>query len=48
MLIVGSKEVENETVSVRRHKKGDIGTFSFSDFLTDINEEIQTKALPKD
>ncbi|MBO6586624.1 MAG: threonine--tRNA ligase [Gracilimonas sp.] len=48
MLIVGSKEVEDETVSVRRHKKGDIGTFNFSDFLTDINEEIQTKALPKD
>ncbi|MGN8225082.1 threonine--tRNA ligase [Gracilimonas sp. BCB1] len=48
MLIVGSKEVEDETVSVRRHKKGDIGTFNFSDFLSDINEEIQTKALPKD
>ncbi|WP_428236719.1 threonine--tRNA ligase [Gracilimonas sp.] len=48
MLIVGSKEVEDETVSVRRHKKGDIGTFNFSDFLTDINKEIQTKALPKD
>lgn len=48
MLIVGAKEVENETVSVRRHKKGDIGTFNFSDFLSDINEEIKTKALPKD
>jgi threonyl-tRNA synthetase len=48
MLIVGSKEVKNESVSVRRHKKGDIGTFSFSDFLSDINEEIKTKALPKD
>jgi threonyl-tRNA synthetase len=48
MLIVGSKEVEDETVSVRRHKKGDIGTFNFSDFLSDISEEIQTKALPKD
>lgn len=48
MLIVGSKEVENETVSVRRHKKGDIGTFNFSDFLSDIKEEINTKALPKD
>ncbi|WP_020403128.1 threonine--tRNA ligase [Gracilimonas tropica] len=46
MLIVGAKEVENETVSVRRHKKGDIGTFKFSDFLSDVNEEIQTKALP--
>ncbi|MEQ8525333.1 threonine--tRNA ligase [Gracilimonas sp.] len=48
MLIVGSKEVKDETVSVRRHKKGDIGTFNFSDFLSDVNEEIQTKALPKD
>ncbi|MBD3615960.1 MAG: threonine--tRNA ligase [Gracilimonas sp.] len=48
MLIVGAKEVENETVSVRRHKKGDIGTFNFSDFLSDIKTEIETKALPKD
>jgi threonyl-tRNA synthetase len=48
MLIVGAKEVEDHTVSVRRHKRGDIGTFDFSDFLSDINEEINTKALPKD
>lgn len=46
MLIVGAKEVEDETVSVRRHTKGDIGTFKFSDFISDIEEEIQTKALP--
>jgi threonyl-tRNA synthetase len=48
MLIVGAKEVEDNTVSVRRHKHGDIGTFNFSDFLSDIKEEINTKALPKD
>jgi len=48
MLIVGAKEVEDNTVSVRRHKHGDIGTFKFSDFLSDIKEEIDTKALPKD
>ncbi|WP_103663704.1 threonine--tRNA ligase [Gracilimonas amylolytica] len=48
MLIVGAKEVEDNTVSVRRHKRGDIGTFNFSDFLSDIKEEINTKALPKD
>ncbi|MDZ7806658.1 MAG: threonine--tRNA ligase [Gracilimonas sp.] len=48
MLIVGTKEVEDNTVSVRRHKHGDIGTFNFSDFLSDIKEEINTKALPKD
>lgn len=46
MLIVGSKEVENETVSVRRHKQGDIGTFKFSEFISDVKEEIETKALP--
>lgn len=46
MLIVGSKEVENETVSVRRHKQGDIGTFNFSEFISDVKEEIETKALP--
>lgn len=46
MLIVGSKEVENETVSVRRHKQGDIGTFKFSEFISDVKKEIDTKALP--
>lgn len=46
MLIVGAKEVSDGTVSVRRHKKGDIGTFIFSDFLSDIKAEIDTKALP--
>lgn len=48
MLIVGAKEVEENSVSVRRHKHGDIGTFNFSEFLSDIKEEIDTKALPKD
>lgn len=48
MLIVGAKEIENNTVSVRRHKKGDIGTFKFSDFISDVKKEIQTKALPQD
>ncbi|MTI89186.1 MAG: threonine--tRNA ligase [Balneolaceae bacterium] len=46
MLIMGAKEVKAETVSVRRHKMGDVGTFKFSDFISDITEEIETKALP--
>ncbi|MEO1022557.1 MAG: threonine--tRNA ligase [Bacteroidota bacterium] len=46
MLIVGAKEMDNNAVSVRRHKKGDIGSFPFSDFLSSIAEEITTKALP--
>ena len=48
MLIIGAKELEAGTVSVRRHRKGDIGTFKFSDFLSQINTEIQNKTLPED
>jgi threonyl-tRNA synthetase len=46
MLIVGEREQENGTVSVRRHKSGDIGTFSFEEFLSKVNDEIETRALP--
>lgn len=48
MLIIGAKEMENGTVSVRKHRKGDIGTFNFSDFLSKINSEISEKSLPED
>ncbi len=45
MLIVGAKELENDTVSVRRHKKGDIGTFSLDDFFDKVMDEINSKSL---
>jgi threonyl-tRNA synthetase len=48
MLIVGTKEQEAGTVSVRRHRKGDIGTFNFSDFLSTVENEIENKELPED
>lgn len=48
MLIVGTKEQEAGTVSVRRHRKGDIGTFDFSDFLSTVENEINNKVLPED
>ena len=48
MLIIGAKELENGTISVRKHRKGDIGTFHFSDFLSTINNEISEKSLPQD
>lgn len=47
MLIVGEKEVSEETVSVRRHKKGDIGTFPFNEFLDTITEEVNDLKLPQ-
>lgn len=46
MLIVGEKEKKNHSVSVRKHKKGDIGSFNFSEFLSIIKKEVDEKALP--
>lgn len=40
MLIVGQKEEENQSVSVRQHKKGDIGNFPISEFISTIKQEI--------
>ena len=44
MLIIGDKEVENGTVSVRARKGEDLGAMSVEDFLARILEEIRTKA----
>ncbi len=43
MLIVGEKEQQSDTVSVRKHKKGDIGALSLSDFIDNIKVEINQK-----
>lgn len=40
MLIVGEKEVETNTVSVRYHGKGDIGSMSLADFRKHFQSEI--------
>lgn len=46
MLIVGEREREQFTVSARRHKMGDIGTFSFKEFLNKMTEETNKRDLP--
>ncbi|MFI5237101.1 MAG: threonine--tRNA ligase [Ignavibacteriales bacterium] len=43
MVIVGEKEVTSENISVRKHKKGDIGTFKISDFIDKLATEILNK-----
>jgi threonyl-tRNA synthetase len=43
MLVVGEKEQSAGAVSVRKHKKGDIGILSLSEFIDKIKEEISTK-----
>ncbi len=39
MLIVGEKEAENKTVSVRKHGHGDLGSFSLDGFIELIKKE---------
>ena len=43
MLIVGAKEVEENTVSVRSRKDGDIGTKAIDTFLDEILQELENK-----
>ncbi|MBT1278546.1 threonine--tRNA ligase [Thermoanaerobacter sp. CM-CNRG TB177] len=45
MLIVGDKEVEQGTVSLRSRKEGDLGDISLNEFIEKILKEIATKAL---
>ena len=40
MLIVGEKEANEKSVSVRQQGKGDLGTFKILDFKNLINENI--------
>lgn len=44
MLLMGDKDIEINTVSVRSRKKGDIGAMALEEFLTRILEEVETKA----
>lgn len=46
MLIVGEKEEENNTVSVRKHGEGDIGVLSVNEFISLIKTE-EDKTLKK-
>ncbi len=39
MLVVGEKEKTADSVSVRQHKKGDIGTMSIADILKRLSDE---------
>jgi threonyl-tRNA synthetase len=43
MLIVGEKEENSNTVSVRKHTVGDQGTSSLTDFISELQKEIKSK-----
>ena len=41
MIIIGEKEEETETISVRKHSEGDMGTFKIEEFAQIIDKEIK-------
>lgn len=43
MLVIGDKDIENGTVSVRSRKEGDLGAMPVDDFIKRITEEVETK-----
>lgn len=44
MLILGEKEQSSGAISVRKHRKGDLGSLSLSEFIDNINNEIKNKS----
>ena len=45
MLVIGAKEEESNVLAVRSRKLGDIGQIGIDDFISKIQEEIETKAI---
>ena len=45
MIIVGDKDIEAKTISVRHRKDGDLGAMQLEDFVRLAQEEIATKAI---
>ena len=44
MCIIGDREVENKTLSVRKHKDGDIGSMTVEQLKSKLMDEIQRRA----
>jgi threonyl-tRNA synthetase len=45
MLVLGKKEEEGKSVSVRRHRQGDLGVMGIRDFLKRVLDEINRKVV---
>lgn len=45
MMIIGDKDIENNSVSVRARKQGDLGAMKLEEFIAKAVEEIKTKAI---
>ena len=45
MIIIGDKDIEAGTVSVRHRKEGDLGAMKLEEFVALAQEEIDSKAI---
>jgi len=45
MIVIGKKEVENGTVSVRRHGVGDVGVMPLGQLVSQLNSEIEKREV---
>ncbi|WP_099205497.1 threonine--tRNA ligase [Scatolibacter rhodanostii] len=45
MLVLGDKDIENGTISVRHRKDGDLGAMTIEEFLTMATKEADTKEI---
>ena len=45
MLIIGEKEQESNTVSVRKRGEGDIGSISVDEFLNSVRKDVAQKVI---
>jgi threonyl-tRNA synthetase len=43
MIIVGKKEQESKTLSVRKHKSGDLGTMTIEELIRRLKDEVKAK-----
>ena len=47
MLVVGDRDIENGTVSVRQREKGDLGPRPIEEFIAALKAEVDAKGLPE-
>jgi len=45
MLVIGQREADDGTVSVRHRDKDDLGTKMLDEFITEITQEIKSRSL---
>ena len=43
MLVIGEKEAENGTVSVRRHGEGDLGEMTIEEYISFMKDQMKLK-----